>query len=768
MAKSFWIAILFPASLVLASLAASAQEFSFPEAGVTDPSALAKAMPVLASQILAAYTESDQEKHLDNLFRLQIVSGHYEEALGTIARLREVLRTASPPRAAWVNAQYEIYARAKIGENTNHSDAPRSSFDDAYAQSFRDALGHMDDKTSALVIRALTIIDPADTQQDLQSDLSKQKGKSTIVLADALRLVQDYQVAEAYKATQLSRKLIADDDDHRYISEKDVAVKTPDGATVCALIMRPRASTSRLTTLLNFTIYVDAGDNMDSARQTASHGYAGVVGFTRGKACSPDKPVPYLHDGQDEAALIAWIIAQPWSDGRVGMYGGSYEGFTQWAAAKYMPKGLKALMMGAPAAPGVDVPMEGNVFWNFIYPWPFYTTNAKGADNATYNDRARWSKLDHDWYTSGRAYRDLDKIDGTPNPIFDEWIAHPSYDAYWQSMIPYQEEFARINIPVLQTVGYYYGGPGASVYYFSQHYKHAPKAEHYLVIGPYHHIGAQFGVVGLLGNVYDSLAGLDLDPVAKVDLTDLRYAWFDYIFKGAPKPALLADKVNYQVVGANAWKHAPSLGAMTSGSLKRYLSSARSGNAYLLSEQEPGNHAPVDLKVDLADRTDVDTRSPGGGVMDDAVDTSSGIEFVSDPQPKAVELSGLFSGQLDFICNKKDFDFEIDLYEQTPAGKYVQLAPYWTRASHASDAGRRHLLTPGQRERIDFESRRLMSRQLQAGSRLVVVVAIIKGAARQINYGTGKDVSDETIADAKEPLLIRWFGDSFINFPIGK
>jgi hypothetical protein len=149
---------------------------------------------------------------------------------------------------------------------------------------------------------------------------------------------------------------------------------------------------------------------------------------------SPDKPVPYEHDGADAASLIDWITAQPWSDGRVGMYEGSYNGFTQWATAKYMPRGLKAMMTGAPAAPGIDVPMEGNVFWNFLYPWTFYTANGKSADDATYNDRKRWEKLDRDWYVSGRPYRDLDKIDGTPNPIFDRMkavSAEASQTAKW-------------------------------------------------------------------------------------------------------------------------------------------------------------------------------------------------------------------------------------------------------------------------------------------------------------------------------------------------
>ena len=61
-----------------------------------------------------------------------------------------------------------------------------------------------------------------------------------------------------------------------------------------------------------------------------------------------------------------------------------------------------------------------------------------------------------------------------------------------------------------------------------------------------------------------------------------------------------------------------------------------------------------------------------------------------------------------------------------------------------------------------------MSRKFQAGSRLVVVLSIIKQPDLQINYGTGKDVSDEDLNDAKTPLQIRWRKDSYIRIPISK
>lgn len=73
---------------------------------------------------------------------------------------------------------------------------------------------------------------------------------------------------------------------------------------------------------------------------------------------------------------------------------------------------------------------------------------------------------------------------------------------------------------------------------------------------------------------------------------------------------------------------------------------------------------------------------------------------------------------------------------------------------------------PGRRQRLDSESGRLISRQFQAGGRLVVVLSVVKQPGAQINYGMGKDVSDEAIADAGEPLTIRWLGDNFIDFPV--
>jgi putative CocE/NonD family hydrolase len=587
-------------------------------------------------------------------------------------------------------------------------------------------------------------------------------------VADAVAWLRGVQVAGTYaELGRLAAPLIREDDQRRYATDTDIRVKTPDGATVCAMVWRRRAGPSHLPALLQFTIYADTTPLLYDLRRNASNGYAAVMGFTRGKACSPYAPVPYVHDGADAVALIDWIARQPWSDGRVGMYGGSYSGMSPWAAAKRAPPALKAIMVGAPVAPGVDVPMEGNIVWNFIYPWPFYATNTKALDDATYNQRDRWRRLDNAWYTSGRAYRDMDKIDGTPNPIWHDWIAHPDYDAYWQGMIPYGHEFARIRIPVLQTAGYYFGGPGAALHYLTEHYRYNPRAQHYLLIGPYDHFQAQRGVVSALGDTVTILAGYETDPVARIDIVaDLRYQWFDWVFKGGPKPALLADKVNYELVGANRWKHAPSVAAMSNGALRFYLSEERSGAWHRLAAAPPAKEAAVTLTVDLADRSDSSRIVPGGGVSDTAIDTLNALVFASDPLPAATEVSGLPSGHLELVANKRDFDFGISIFELRKDGTYRSLPPYQSRASYVDDITRRRLLTPGARERLDWKNVRLASQLCEAGSRIVMVIGVIRGPGQQINYGTGRNVSDETIKDAGEPVTVRWSNRSYLDLPV--
>jgi uncharacterized protein len=733
------------------------------------------AEPVSDAQLAAVAARvlgTGQETDPDVLFRLQLAAGRFEEARATLAELRRS-RTQAPSRTSPLALiQYEVYAEAKLREARDGV-----PFEEAFASAFRDVIGALDDRAAAKEVQWVFGTHVGWLNADAQAIVEKYPDLAALSGAAAIEWVRKLLVARVYQSFQpILPALLEEDDRRRYLIEQHL-VTTPGGARVCTLTVRPRKAAAKLTTLLNFTVYAGGELPMYEARRTASHGYAGVEGFTRGKACSPDAPVPIEHDGTDAAAVIDWIARQPWSDGRVGMYGGSYEGFTQWAAAKHLPKALKALMPSVTFAPGIDFPMDGNVFMTYAYPWPYYTTNNKQLDDATYGDSARWNRMQREWYVKGRAYRDLSAIDGTPNPIFARWLAHPSYDAYWQRLIPFEKEFARIDIPVLTTTGYYDGGQIGALHYFTQHHRHRPDARHYLLIGPYDHTSGQRGTLTPLGRPSEELRGYRLDPVAHLEIGELRYEWFNHIFRGAPKPALLRDTVNYQVMGANVWKSAPSLQSMSSRSMRLYLTATRSGTGYRLADARPAKKAFVEQTVDLADRSDVD-RFARGEVIDQTLEDwslrstspriANAIEFVSEPLPPGTEVSGLFSGELEVIANKKDFDFSVTLFELTSAGEYFHLSNLWQRASHARSRIERSLLRPGRATRIPFAAGRLTSRLFQPGSRLVAVIAVIKQPTAQINYGTGKEVSEETIADAGEPLRLRFATGTFIDVPVGK
>lgn len=455
--------------------------------------------------------------------------------------------------------------------------------------------------------------------------------------------------------------------------------------------------------------------------------------------------------------MIDWIAAQPWNDARVGMYGGSYSGYTQWAALKYRPKALKAIATSATTAPGIDVPMEGGIFLNFMVPWPLYTASNRSLDDARYGDTRRWAKLNRDWYASGRSYRELPAIDGSANPVFAKWLQHSDYDAYWKAMIPQGEEFAGIDIPVLATTGYFDGAQIGALHYFREHLRQRPDADHTLLVGPYEHFTMQTGVP-------PAVQGYAVDPSARIDLQGLRLAWFDHVLKGAPEPELLAGRVNWQVMGADAWRHASTLDAMATRTQRLYLVPDETSGTNALSMQVQPQAIAIQ-RVDFSDRGDADWTLPPN-VVNKTIDPRQGLVFAGAPLRRDTELSGAFSGALDFTVNKRDVDVAIGVYELNAKGEYLDLAYWQQRASYNTDRRQRHLLQPGVAQRLVVKDTRLIGRKLAAGSRIVVTLGVIKQPDRQLNLGSGKDPSGETISDAAEPLEIRWCGSSYLDLPV--
>ena len=743
------------AALVVLSGHAGAQDFELTvPATAADPS-LGAAMRDLAERMLPVYEDPDPERYLANLSALQLVAGSDEAANDTRKTLRDRRTDTDVGPRDGQAVLFDLYARARAEEA--HGGV---SFAQAFAQAFRDTVPQLSDRDAYAVTDWR--VTPTAFQQAMQDGLDHLRPKRSITPNEAIDLIWGYLLLDAYRRLDpLLDTLAREDDGRRYEIEDDLRIETSAGV-LHARLVRPKRE-AKLPALLEFTIYTARND---AARASAAHGYAGIIAYTRGKNPLGEderrRITPFEHDGEDARAVIRWIAAQPWSDGRVGMHGSGYSGFAAWSAARRAPSALKAIATSNPMAPGIDFPMERGVFRNTAYQWAatHARSGVKAGDDA---DRdAAWRALDEAWYRSGKRYRELDRLSGNPlsipNSIFRRWLNHPSYDRYWQKLIPFGKQFAEIHIPVLTSTGYYAEGEVGALYYFAEHLRHRRDARHTLVIGPWDE-----GVMQSPPPRF--VRGYAFDPAARVDVRELQYHWFDQVLKGAGRPALLKDRVNWQAMGTDEWRHAPSPDAVSNGMLRYYLEGSA---VHRLVPARGEKGPPPTLTVRFADRSD-----SGRNRFDRIVSGTAGVEdgaiFVSDPLPQPVEIAGLLSGRLDFKLNKLDVDLNLTVYEVLPTGEYLRLSdPYEFRASYARDRAHRRLLEADKRQQLAFESEQLMGRRTQAGSRLALVLGVNQRADRETNYGTGKDVSDESVADAAAPLKIEWYSGSYIDVPIRK
>ena len=552
----------------------------------------------------------------------------------------------------------------------------------------------------------------------------------------------------------------------KYITDDSLKITMRDGAQVSAAMVRKRLVTEPQPVVLMFDIYPSQNNDI-LAKYCATHGYVGIIADTRGKRLSKENIEPFEHDANDAYDIIDWISKQSWCNGKVGMYGGSYLGFSQWAAVKKTHPALKTIVPQVAVGPGIDYPAQCGVYSCYMLRWLHYVMNNKYTDYEEFGNEKKWDEIYRKWYTSGKAFNILDTLDGRPNNIFHRWLQHPSYDSYWQNMVPYQKEFANIHIPVLTITGYWDDDQRGAMYYLSQHQFYNKDNNDYLVIGPYDHGGAQ-------GHPRPVLQGYTIDPVARIDITKLVFQWFDHVLKDSVMPALLKDKINYEVSGANEWRHTASLGAMNNDTLTFYLSNMREGNGYKLARTPDAHNEMIRQEINFADRSDSNSRSEENILRDELMNDSESkagyyLVFTSDTMGKPMSINGSFLANINTIINKKDMDIAIDLYEQMPNGKYLMLNNNIARCSYIKDRSKRQLLEPGKTETISFDNTFFTSRKLSSGSRIVLILGINKNKNYEINYGTGKDVSKESIKDAKKPLTIQWLTkDSYIKLPVFK
>lgn len=533
----------------------------------------------------------------------------------------------------------------------------------------------------------------------------------------------------------------------------DWGVRIPmrDGASLHAVLYRPKATSEPLPAVMTITPY-----GVDSVHEAgvffASRGFVFAAVDCRGRGGSDGSFVSYATDGTDGHDAVEWLARHPACSGQVAMGGGSYSGRNQWATATHSPPHLATIMPRCASYPGLDFPMRNNIGEQYTLQWLAFTAG-RALQTNLFRDQAYWSALWRDRFCEGRSFASLAAEHPNVGAALSEWLAHPEPDAYWDAFNPAPDDYAAMSLPVLTVTGIYDDDQQGALAYHrgaSEHGLPALRAGLHLVIGPWDHEG--------VGAPKPSLDGVAFGPASLIDMRALSVDWYRWTMTAGQRPALLGDKVAYYVTGADRWRHAPSLDAVTDHLAPLYLTSSGSQPRF----SQPGRLGPTPPEAPIADRFVYDPLDVNAAELETGIlpynltdvrllETNDGKQLVydSDPFGSDAELSGFFRLDAWLGIDQPDTDFRVLVYLIEKDGRSVLLTNDTKRARYRTSLREAHISTSFEPQLYCFDTFWFTSRLVTAGERIRLVVGPYNSIYTQKNYNSGKAISLETREDAR-------------------
>ena len=437
----------------------------------------------------------------------------------------------------------------------------------------------------------------------------------------------------------------------------------------------------------------------------ASRGYAVVAQDVRGRWDSDGEWYPFKHEAEDGFDTLEWTGAQRWCSGNVGTAGGSYVAMVQWQAAPLRSRFLKAM-----------VPRVG--YSNFYHNWAY----TGGAFQLGFN--LRWAAIQMHTRTNQVQYlwmpesnhlsnlhwhlplRTMAETAGRDSRVWDDWIAHPSYDDYWRSMRPVEEYYADIQVPAYGLGGWYDVFLQSTLDNFmgvNGHGRPPGRGNQKIVIGPWIHNCGDYGRESRTGDV-------EFGDSARIDLRGEHVRWFDHWLKGIDNGIADEPPVNVFVMGANRWRKSSDWPIPGTRYTPYYLHSRGKANS-LFGDGGLDTAAP---SVETPDRFVYDPDNPvttaGGSTCcsEDVTPISMGprdqqsvewrpdvLVYTSAVLEEDVEVTGPVTMVLYAASDARDTDFTAKLVDVHPNGTAINVAQGIIRARYRDSWEEASLLEPG-------------------------------------------------------------------------
>ena len=544
--------------------------------------------------------------------------------------------------------------------------------------------------------------------------------------------------------------------------EKNVAMKTRDGVTLRADIYHPIGD-GKYPVLLTRTPY-NKDNSAGFGQRGAMRGYLVVVQDVRGRYASEGEWYPFKNETNDGYDTVEWAATLPNSNGKVGMFSGSYVGATQMLAAIGHPPHLAGICPVVTAS-------------NYHENWTYQGGAFEQWFNESWTSSLAQDTLDRRIADAknalvGSAVLPLKQypvfniptpqsgvtLTRTLAPYFLDWLDHPTYDGYWKQW-SIEENYANIQVPALTIAAWYDIFQGGSLRNYVGMKAHAgteaARNGQHLVVA----IGGHSGWGRTIGSV-------DFGPEALFDENAVTLDWYDYLFQGKQNEFANGKPVKIFVMGKNEWRFEDSWPLERAKPTSYFLHSA--GNANTAAGD--GLLSTVSARAETSDSYIYDPANPvptvGGPLCCDVPHLAPGprdqqqvesrpdvLVYSTPPLVEDLEVTGPVTLNLFAKSSAADTDFTAKLVDVGPDGFARNLTEGILRARYRESTSEARPIVPGQvyEYKIDLWS---TSNVFLKGHILRLEVSSSNFPRFDRNLNTGKDAAtDATIVKATNTIL---------------
>ncbi|MCC6859168.1 MAG: CocE/NonD family hydrolase [Bryobacterales bacterium] len=518
------------------------------------------------------------------------------------------------------------------------------------------------------------------------------------------------------------------------VKDTRVRIRMRDGVLLAANVFRPAAS-GRFPAILIRTPYRRGRNITPNQRAFVEHGYAVVVQDVRGRNESEGVFRAMEQEPRDGEDTLNWIARQKWSNGRIGMMGGSYLGSVQWKAALSGNPYLKAIF---PVVSGSDDYRD-----RFYSPGGAFKLGQRLVWISQNMRAPGFRPIEFHRYVFGLPLRYLDRAaTGLRNDMYQQALEHPAYDSFWRGMSTLAH-IERIRVPVYAVGGWYDNFVEGDLAAISALRKKS--GLHRIMVGPWAH------------QMSSKFAGADFGPEAAVPLLSIQLEWFDQWLKGGDTALMSRAPVRIFVMGANRWREEGEWPPARVKPAAFYLDSRGGANSLEgdgVLEAEPDGGGPPD-------RFTYDPRKPvptmGGAVCCDARMLPAGpmdqrpverrkdvLVYTSPPLKQDLEVIGPVEVALYVSTSARDTDFTAKLVDVFPDGQARNLTDGILRLRYRDSLEKPAPAQPGRVYRIRIDAG-VTGNVFLKGHRIRLEISSSNFPRFDRNPNTGRAIADERV-----------------------